>query len=145
MAFCALYATANLLAPRTTGSSAAPISFLPNWLSIALTSEFSSDGRLRVTVLADDRMVACRDAVHAASETPVEEYLSPLLRHRQQLEAVLGKVAEVLESDRYAGASLDDYPLTAASAMGCRALSKATWPAFATGVVPAALQTRLIP
>jgi hypothetical protein len=71
-------------------------------------------------------MVACRDAVHAASEIPVEEYLFPLLRLRQQLEAVHGKVAEVLESDRFAGASLDDYTLTTASAMGCRALSKAT-------------------
>ncbi len=73
--------------------------------------------------------MACRDAVHAASETPVEEYLFPLLRRRQQLEAVHGEVAEVLESDRYAGAS-DDYPLATVSAMGCRALSNATWPAF---------------
>ncbi len=86
-----------------------------------------------------------RDAVHAASETSVEEYLFPLLRRRQQPETVHGEVAEVLVSDRYAGASLDDYPLTAASAMGCRALSKVACPSFAVGVVSAALQTQIIP
>jgi hypothetical protein len=92
-------------------------------------------------------MVACHVVVHAASETLVEEYLFPLLRRRQQLEAVHGKVAEleVLESHRHAGASVDCYFFTAASAMGFRALTKATWPAFAAGVVLAALQTRIIP
>jgi hypothetical protein len=56
--------------------------------------------------------------------------------------------SEVLETDRYAGASLDDYyyllTVTAATAMGCRALShEETWPAFA--VIPDALQQRIIP
>jgi hypothetical protein len=102
-----LYAPANLrlLAPRTAGASAAPISFLPNWQTTAPTSEFCGDEHLHVTVLAvDDRMVACCDALHAASENSVEAYLFPMLRRRQQLEAVHGEVAEVLESDRYAGA-----------------------------------------
>ncbi len=81
----ARYATANLVAPRTAGTSAAPTSFLPNWESTALASEFCSDGHLHVTVLAgDDRMVVYRDAAHVASETPVEKCLFSLLRRRQQ-------------------------------------------------------------